>query len=422
MYEFSWLIVILTLLFSAFFSGMEIAFISANKLKIELAKKQGQVPARINSYFMKHQGAFITTMLIGNNAALVIYGHFMSYNLEPMMAAIVTTGFVVFLLQTIVSTLLVLITAEFLPKTIFRIDPNRTLNVFYLPTLLVYLIFYLPTQFTLLITNLFLRLFLKGAQADEAHVGFGKVDLDLYLKEATSQVENKEELEHEVQIFQNALEFSDQKVRECMVPRTDIVALEETESIQALQEKFIETGLSKIPIYRDDIDNIIGYTHSFELFRNPSSIKKILLPISLIPEAMPVNEALSLLNKNKRSIAVVLDEFGGTAGIVTMEDIIEEIVGEIVDEHDMEQPFEEQVNEHEYNFSARIEIDHINDHYHLNLPESEEYETLGGLIINETESIPDQGDLIRIERFEFRIKEVSENKIELVNLRITGEE
>ncbi|MDA7730471.1 hemolysin family protein [Salibacteraceae bacterium] len=412
-----WLIVIITLLFSAFFSGMEIAFVSSNKLKIELEKKRGIISARVFSFFLKNQGSFISTMLVGNNIALVIYGIFIALILEPPLAVFISSSFIVFLLQTIISTLLILVTAEFLPKVLFRIDPNKTLSFFALPTVLFYIILFPLVRIITICSNWILRVIMKQ-DIGELEVSFGKVDLDHFVKEATDSMHNKEEIENEVQIFQNALDFSELRVRECMIPRTEVIALEENESIEVLKKTLTETGLSKILIYREDIDNIIGYVHSFELLKKPKTIKNILLPVSLIPEAMSANEAMSILIKNKRSIAVVLDEFGGTAGILSTEDIIEELVGEIEDEHDKEEYTENVINDEHYQFSARLEIDYLNENYNLTLPSSEEYETLGGLIINASGSIPEKGEVINIAPYKFEILIVEENKIDLIDLRI----
>lgn len=412
-----WLVVFLTLVFSAFFSGMEIAFVSANKLKIELEKKRGLLSARVYSFFLKNQGAFISTMLVGNNISLVIYGISIALILDPPLGMIFSNSFVVFLLQTIISTLLILVTAEFIPKVLFRIDPNKTLGLFAVPTVIFYVVLYVPVRFITFCSNWILKHIMKQEITD-LEVSFGKVDLDHFVKEATDSVTNKEELESEVQIFQNALDFGEIRVRECMIPRTEVIALEETESIDTLKKTFVETGLSKILIYREDIDNIIGYVHSFELLKKPKTIKNILLPVSLIPEAMAANEAMSMLIKSKRSIAVVLDEFGGTAGILTIEDIIEEIVGEIEDEHDKEEYTEKVINENRFQFSARLEVDYLNEVYQLSLPTNEEYETLGGLVINESESIPEKGEVVNISPYQFEILAVEENKIDLIEVRI----
>ena len=414
---YSDIVIIVCLLLSAFFSGMEIAFVSSNKLKIELEKKRGIISARVFSFFLKNQGSFISTMLVGNNIALVIYGIFIALILEPPLAVFISSSFIVFLLQTIISTLLILVTAEFLPKVLFRIDPNKTLSFFALPTVLFYIILFPLVRIITICSNWILRVIMKQ-DIGELEVSFGKVDLDHFVKEATDSMHNKEEIENEVQIFQNALDFSELRVRECMIPRTEVIALEENESIEVLKKTLTETGLSKILIYREDIDNIIGYVHSFELLKKPKTIKNILLPVSLIPEAMSANEAMSILIKNKRSIAVVLDEFGGTAGILSTEDIIEELVGEIEDEHDKEEYTENVINDEHYQFSARLEIDYLNENYNLTLPSSEEYETLGGLIINASGSIPEKGEVINIAPYKFEILIVEENKIDLIDLRI----
>lgn len=381
-------------------------------------KKRGIISARVFSFFLKNQGSFISTMLVGNNIALVIYGIFIALILEPPLAVFISSSFIVFLLQTIISTLLILVTAEFLPKVLFRIDPNKTLSFFALPTVLFYIILFPLVRIITICSNWILRVIMKQ-DVGELEVSFGKVDLDHFVKEATDSMHNKEEIENEVQIFQNALDFSELRVRECMIPRTEVIALEENESIEVLKKTLTETGLSKILIYREDIDNIIGYVHSFELLKKPKTIKNILLPVSLIPEAMSANEAMSILIKNKRSIAVVLDEFGGTAGILSTEDIIEELVGEIEDEHDKEEYTENVINdEQHYQFSARLEIDYLNENYNLTLPSSEEYETLGGLIINASGSIPEKGEVINIAPYKFEILIVEENKIDLIDLRI----
>ena len=417
MHTLSGPVIVISLILSAFFSGMEIAFITSNKLKIELDKKLGILPARIYSYFLKNQGAFISTMLIGNNIALVVYGIYMALILEPYFFSLFPNQFAVFLAQTIVSTLLVLITAEFLPKVVFRINPNRTLQLFALPTAIIYVILYPVVYLTMFISSFILRTFL-GTKIVPEEVSFGRIDLDYYLREATREVKNNEEIENEVQILQNALDFSAVKLRECMIPRTEIIALSENAEVETLKKAFIENGLSRVLIYRDDIDNIIGYTHSFELFKNPVSIKSILLPITILPEAMQAHKALSHLIKNKKNIAVVVDEFGGTAGVVTTEDIIEEIVGDIEDEHDVDLLTNEKTSENEYLLSARLDIDFINEEHQLELPESEEFETLGGFITHFHESIPEKGEVISIEDFEFHIVEVSDNKIETVRLKV----
>ena len=326
----SWTIILLTLLFSAFFSGMEIAFISANKLRIELQNKKGLLSAKILSNFVKHPSRFIGTMLVGNNIALVIYGIVMARILEPIIRIIFTSEINVFIIQTILATLLILVTAEFIPKTLFRINPNRTLSFFAIPVWGIYYLLYPLVYVIIGISELTLKKIFKVEFSEEKPV-FGRIDLDNIIKESTSSKNRDEEEDPEIQIFRNALDFSDVKLRECMVPRTEIVALDINESIDVLKQNFVDTGLTKILIYRDDIDHIIGYTHSYELFKRPQSIKSILLPISMVPETMPAKELLKILIKQRKSVAVVVDEFGGTSGIVTIEDVMEEIFGEIID-------------------------------------------------------------------------------------------
>lgn len=415
--SYQWGVILSMLVFSAFFSGMEIAFVSANKLKIELDGKQGDFFAKIISNFLKRPSRFIGAMLVGNNIALVVYGIFMAKILEPKIAAFTDSELVILLLQTILSTLIILVTAEFLPKTLFRINPNLMLRFFALPLFIIYWIMFLPMLLVIGISELLIKIFSPQLSSDE-DLNFGRIDLEHYLKEGTENSLSQEEVDHEIQIFQNALDFSKVKARECMIPRTEIVALEMEEDLEKLKDKFIETGLSKILIYRDNIDNIIGYTHSFELFKKPESIKSILLPLPIIPMSMQANEILEIFIQQKRSIAVVVDEFGGTAGIVTIEDIIEEIFGEIEDEHDKEVLVETRINEHEFLFAARLEVDYLNDEYNLGLPESDNYETIAGLIIDTFESIPTMNEQIQKDQFVFTVKKVFQNRIDLVHLKV----
>jgi CBS domain containing-hemolysin-like protein len=402
-----WIILILAMFFSALFSGMEIAFVSANRLKIELDNKKGVFTAKILALFLKQPAKFIGAMLLGNNIALVIYSIVMAKFLEPIIIThIVDNEFVILLLQTIISTFVVLFFAEFLPKALFRINPNKVLSISAIPIAIIYYILYPFTYFTVGISTLILRLF--KVDTSKSDLAFSKIDLEDFVANIQERQAEDEEIDSEIQIFKNALGFSDVKVRECMVPRTEIIALEIEKSIEELKQKFIETGLSKILIFRDSIDNIIGYTHSKELFKKPKSIKSILLPVSIVPEVMSANEVLKKAIKERRSIAVVVDEFG--------EDIIEEIFGEIEDEHDKEELIEERIDDNTYQFSARIEIDYINEKYKLELPESEEYETLGGFIISIHESIPEKDDVIASEQFKFTINKVSNNKIDLITI------
>ena len=412
--------ILLSLLFSAFFSGSEIAFVSANRLKIELERKQGQFTARLLGEFLKKPSWFIGAMLVGNNIALVFYAIFMQQLLTPWLVTWLPGGEIIQLLvQTLISTFIILVSAEFLPKTVFRINPNGALQIFAIPLKILYYILYLPTLVTVGLSEWLLRVVFRQPAGKEELV-FGRIDLHHYVREFQEQIEEVDEMEHELQILQNALGFGKIKVRDCMVPRTEITSCEVEESIDVLKDLFIETGYSKIIIYRQNIDNVIGYIHSNEIFKHPTSIKSCLLPVLIMPETMSANEALELFIHQKRGIAVVVDEFGGTSGMLTMEDIIEEIFGEIEDEHDTEDLIEEVISNHEFKFSARFEIDYLNDKYKLELPESEEYDTLAGLILYYNEDIPEQGEEIRInENFRFKILEVSDARIVLVNLVIS---
>lgn len=412
--------IIITLAFSAFFSGMEIAFISANRLKIALDNKQGGVKAKILAYFAKNPASFIGTMLLGNNAAIVVYSMFMAMAIDDPLTELIGMTWLVLLIQTIITTILVLIFAEFLPKAIFRINPNRALSMLAFPLVIIYGILWLPTFLIIGLAELILKIFIRD-KGDNSQIVFEKVDLDNYLEEYTTDTENSNVLDHEVKIFHNALNFADVIARDCMVPRNEIIAFEIEEDLVGLREKFIETGLSKILIYRETVDNIIGYIHSYELFKSPETIKSMLLPVSIIPETINANKILEeLINKN-RSIALVVDEYGGTAGMVTMEDVIEEIFGEIQDEHDLSDVSNKRINSTEFELNGRAEIDFLNEEFRLNLPLSEEYETLGGFIISEIQNIPQQGEVIRIGNFVITIKEVSNTKIEMVRVLLIEE-
>ena len=404
------------LFFSAFFSGMEIAFVSANKLRIELQKKQGQLSAKIFSYFAKSPGLFIGCMLVGNNVALVIYGIKMAALLDPVIALYINSELGILLIQTLIATSLVLVTAEFIPKTLFRINPNKILNYLAIPSLIAFGIIYPFAVVVISISEFILKTFLKIEFIKEKPV-FGKVDLDHYLNE--SEQPNSEDEETEIQIFRNALDFSNIKLRDCMVPRTEIVSLSIDDDINVLKEKFIETGLSKILIYRDDMENIIGYVHSKEIFNKPKSIKNTLLPVSIVPESMTANEMLKLFTKQQRSVALVVDEFGGTSGIVTIEDIVEELFGEIEDEHDKMETTDKKLGDNDFIFSGRAEIDYLNEKYKLQLPESEDYETVSGMITFHHENIPDVNEEIQLENFLFKITKVSETRVELIHMKVT---
>lgn len=411
-------IILSSLLFSAFFSGMEIAFISANRFKIEIDNKNGGYKESLLAYFTKKPAWFIGSMLLGNNIAIVIYSLYMAILLEPYLLKISVNSPVILILQTLISTFFVLIFAEFLPKVIFRINSNKILNLFSIPLIILYSILWLPTLIIISISEFILLIFIGKRDDKNESIAFKKIDLDNYLEQLTQDINIKENIENEVMIFQNALNFSDVIARDCMVPRNEILAFELEDNIENLKNKFIETGYSKILIYKETIDNIIGYVHNIELFKKPKNIKSMLLPVNIIPETITANNILEQLINKKRSVAVVVDEFGGTAGMLTMEDVIEEIFGEIIDEHDSKEITHIKINDNEFEFSGRIEIDYINETYHLKLPIEENYETLGGFIINHTENIPKKGDVISIDNFRIIIKEVSNTRVEWIKLLV----
>ncbi len=397
------LIIILCLILSAFFSGMEIAFVSANKIHIEIEKKQAGFLAKVLTKLTHKPSKFIATMLIGNNIALVVYGFYMGDLLMNWFQSMLPSqyGFVQIwltdfslLTQTIISTLIILITAEFLPKVFFQIYANTLLKILAIPAYLFYALFSFVSDFIIKITNLILRTLFK-TDGDEVQLAFSKLELGDYITEQMEALEEEDNVDSEIQIFQNALEFSAVKAREVMVPRTEITAVELHETPKSLAKLFTETGYSKILVYKDTIDNIIGYVHSYELFKKPKTIKSILLPVEFVPETMLIHEILKILTKKRKSMAVVLDEYGGTSGVMTVEDIVEELFGEIEDEHDSTDLIEEQTSDTTYTFSARLEVDYINETYKLELPDTEEFETLGGLLVHETGEIPEKGAEIK---------------------------
>ncbi|MGB5191292.1 hemolysin family protein [Robiginitalea sp.] len=419
-------IIVISLLLSAFFSGMEIAFVSANRIYLEIEKKQEGVLARVLTKLTASPSKFIATMLIGNNIALVVYGLYMGdllmtwfYSVLPsenMLIHVLFSDFTL-LTQTLISTLVILLTAEFLPKVLFQIYSNTLLRALAIPAYVFYVIFWPISAFVISISDFILKTFLK-TEGDEVQLAFSKLELGDFITEQMETVDAHEEVDSEIQIFQNALEFSAVKAREVMVPRTEITAVELHETPKNLTKLFTQTGYSKILIYKDTIDSIIGYAHSYELFKKPKTLKSILLPVEFVPETMLIQNILNVLTKKRKSMAVVLDEYGGTSGILTVEDIIEELFGEIEDEHDSTDLDEEQLSETTYKFSARLEVDYLNEQYRLDLPESDEYGTLGGMIVNETGEIPDKDSEIRFGKFLFRILEVSNTKIDLVTLEI----
>ncbi|MFN3554530.1 MAG: hemolysin family protein [Bacteroidales bacterium] len=416
-----WTIIILSILFSAFFSGMEIAYITANKLKVEVDKKSGGLSARILSHFTQSDSGFISAMLVGNNIALVIYGIATAVVLEGFLRSVIPVAvqseFTILLGQTLITSLIILFFAEFLPKTLFRINANSILKFFAVPVYIIYYLLYPVVFITLGLSRIILEKLFKLKLADTPR-SFDSVDINNFLQEFGDPGSKEAQESIEMQIFRNAIEFPEIKLRESMIPRTEIIALDEKESLDTYRKKFSEKGLSKILIYRKNIDNIVGYVHAFDFFKKPKEISSIIRPIMLVPETMHVNKLLRNFIQQRKSIAVVVDEFGGTAGLITIEDIMEEIFGEIDDEYDTDNLVEKQTGDAEYLFSARLEIDYLNEKYGLNLPESDEYETLGGLIINHHESIPRMNEEILIRNYHCRIVQVSEKRIEQVQLRI----
>jgi len=409
-------IILISIIFSAFFSGMEIAFVSANKLHIELEKKRKGFIPNILRKLTKNSSKFITTMLVGNNISLVLYSYFMGKVIVEYY------GINSILIQTVISTILILVTAEFLPKAIFRVYANETLKILALPAYFFYVLLYVFSFIINGISDFFLK-FIFRTDKDAQQTVFSKEELGNYI---TEQLEfgndSEEEIDSEIQIFQNALEFQKVKAREIMVPRTEILAIEIHEKVSKLSESFINSGFSKILVYKTSLDDIIGHVNAFELFKKPKTIKSILLPVEIVPESMMINDVLNSLMKKRKSIAIVVDEYGGTSGMITVEDVVEELFGEIEDEHDVQELTDERITEIEFKFSARLEIDYLNEEYNLNIPKEEAYETLGGFIIDHTENIPEKGEVLVILDYEITILGVSSSKIEEIRLKILDRE
>ena len=414
-------IIISCLILAAFFSGMEIAFISSNKIYLEIEKKQDNFISQILTKLTANPSQFIVSMLIGNTIALVIYGFYMG---EVVMRWFVNLGFHFTsisgaLIQTAISTLLVLVTSEFIPKVFFQIYANSLIKFFAVPAYLFYLLFYYISAFSLWISNFLLRIFFK-TEGDKIPLFFSKAELGNYITEQMSTVEDHEEMDSEIQIFQNALEFSGVKARDIMTPRTEISAVDIYDSINDLKELFVETGFSKILVYQNSLDDIIGYVHSFDLFKKPRTIKSVLIPVEFVPETIFIKDAMNLLTKKRKSVAIVLDEYGGTSGMITIEDIVEELFGEIEDEHDSEEAhIEKELETNVWLFSTRFDVEYLNETYKLNIPESDSYGTLGGYIVNHTKEIPQKGDEISIDNFHFTVEEATNKKIELVKMRLS---
>ena len=415
------LVIIICLILSAFFSGMEIAFVSANKIFLEIEKQQTGFNAKFLNFITKNPSRFIATMLVGNNISLVIYGIFMGDRILQLFFPETLSGegisIRIVFIQTVISTIIILITAEFLPKVFFQQFSNVLIKIFAFPTAFFYALFSPITTMIIKLSDIILMKFFS-TEGDQVQLTFSKIELGNYIEEQLESTKDIDNVDSEIQIFQNALDFSEVKVREAMVPRTEVVSIEIGASLSDIKKLFTSSGLSKIPVFENSIDDVLGYIHAFEMFKKPTDLKKILLPVAFVPETMRISEVLKLLTKQHKSIAVVMDEYGGTSGIITVEDIIEELFGEIEDEHDHIALFEKQIDEGLFEFSARLEVDYINQNYDLNLPENEFYETLGGLIVYLKEEIPSKGTLIEVENYEFEIKEVTFTKIERVILRV----
>jgi CBS domain containing-hemolysin-like protein len=417
-----WLLV--SMLFSAFFSGMEIAFVSSNRLRAEMDREKNRFSQRIIHVFYQHPNNFVSTMLVGNNIALVIYGILFAKLFDTTLFAPLSDGVRV-MADTVLSTVIVLFTGEFLPKSIFKNNPNTLLTVFAVPAWICYVVLYPISRFATLLSKCVLRVFGIRMNNSGEEKEFTKVDLDYLVQTSIDSADNDDEIEEEVKIFQNALDFSETKVRDCMVPRTEIDAVEDTDTIEQLRQVFIESGHSKILVYHEDIDHIIGYIHSSDMFRLDKahyqfSINncKLVREISFVPETMLASKLMTQLMQQKRSLAVVVDEFGGTSGLVSLEDIMEEITGEIEDEHDNTNHVAKQLSENEFMLSARLEIEKVNELFDLDLPESDEYMTLGGLILHEYQSFPKLNEVVKIGRYEFKIIKNTATKIELVRLNV----
>lgn len=417
------LIILVAILFSAFFSGMETAFISANRLRLEIDKKQNIVLSSLISLYTRNPAQFIATMLVGNTLALVIYAIGFAKLLEPTLQIYLQLNWLVVLAQTIISALIILVTAEFLPKILVRINPNGLLKFFSSPIAFFYVLFYPVTKITMWLSKIVLKIFMnKSTSIVNEKVVFSRIDLDHFInKTENNNDHSSHNVDNEVKLFRNALDFSKVKLREIMVPRTEMVALDINSTVEELHQKFIETGYSRILFFDENIDNIIGYVHHSVIFTNPDSIKSNLRKVLIVPETMPASKLLSRFIQQRLSMAIVVDEFGGTSGMVTSEDILEEIFGEIEDEHDTVDLIKKQVSPDEFVFSGRLELDELNEDYNLGFPENENFETLAGFILFNHESIPKMNTVITIDNFRFRILKATNTKIELVHLKILGD-
>ncbi|MEJ6505102.1 MAG: hemolysin family protein [Crocinitomicaceae bacterium] len=403
----------IALIFSAFFSAMEIAFLASNRLKIEVDKSKGTIISKLQAIFYRNESKIIAFILLGNNISLVVYGISAAKLLGPILTNWgIESNAGLLLLQTLLSTLLVLVTAEFIPKSLVQYNPNRFLKIGSFPLFVLYIVLYIPTHVILAISWVILKTF--GYDQKVNQKVFSKVDLEHFVDDLSERMDGEEVSSEDMNLLKNALDFSNVKARDCMIPRTDIIAVDIDDSLETVMQLFIAKGLSKVIIYRDSIDNIIGYVHSYDLFKSPNSIKQILLPIHFVPSVTTGEELLSKFTEQSGNIAIVSDEYGGTAGLVTLEDVIEEIFGEIEDEHDRDDSIEERISDTHFRFSARVEIDYINEVYRLNIPESDAYETLGGFILNEIANIPEKNARLDIDGFRFIVEEVTDRRIETI--------
>ena len=415
----TYIYILIAMAFSALFSGLEIAFVSSSKMRFELDRNSRSLTGRILAIFYRHPNDFISSLLVGNNIALVIYGILMAKVIEAhLLAGIITNPGLLVLIETLLSTLIILITGEFLPKTIFRINPNRTLRTFSIPIFLIYIVLYPISKFTSFLSESLLLLMGKRVDRQATSNAFTKIDLDYFIQSSLEHTDNEDQVDTEVKIFQNALDFSNIKIRDCIVPRTEIEGVDETTGLEALKQHFIESGHSKLIVYRDNIDNIIGYIHSSEMFRHPDDWKQHIRQVPIVPETMSAQKLMELFMQQKKTLAVVVDEFGGTSGIVAMEDLVEEIFGDIEDEHDTTSYIAKKLNDKEYVLSARLEIEKVNEMFELDLPESEDYLTVGGLILQAYQSFPKLNETVSIDNYQFKIIKITTTKIELVRLKV----
>ena len=408
---------IVSMVFSAFFSGMEIAFVSSNRMLAEMDKEKNGLAQRAIAIFYHHPNNFVSTMLVGNNIALVIYGILFAAIFDELLFSGLSDGARV-TADTLLSTLVVLFTGEFLPKTIFKSSPNALLTFFAVPAFICYVVLYPISRFATLLSRGLLWLAGIKMQKEQDDHEFTRVDLDYLVQSSIDNAKSDEEIEEEVKIFQNALDFTETRVRDCMVPRTEIDAVEDTCNIEQLKQMFIESGHSKVVVYHEDIDHVVGYIHSSEMFRHPKDLRESIRQLPFVPETMQASRLMKIFMQQHKSIAIVVDEFGGTSGLISLEDIVEEIFGDIEDEHDSNNYVAKQVGNGEYMLSARLEIEKVNEMFDLELPESDEYMTIGGLILHEYQSFPKLNEVVTIGRYEFKIVKNTATKIELVRLKV----